>query len=169
MKAGRASTVLAAGVLMALAACSPRLNWREVQLGRLSTLLPCKPDSASRPVVLGGRTLTLEVTGCEADGALFAMSRIQAGDAAQAGAVLQALRQASLENVGMRVVHPQADSGDAQTSLDLLVDGQRQDGSPLQVRFKWLLAGPEVYQIAVYAEHLVGEQTDNLLNEARLR
>jgi hypothetical protein len=162
---------LVSGVLLlaALGACSPSLNWREVQLGRLRTLLPCKPDSASRPVQLGGQTLAMEMKGCEAGGVLFAISRVQATDPAQAPALLQALRLASLQNVHMRTVKPVANSGDGQSSLDLLADGQRTDGSPLQARFKWLLAGAEVYQIAAYAEHLTGEQTDNMVSEMRLQ
>ena len=156
-------------MLATLAACSPRLNWREVQLGRLIALLPCKPDSASRKVVLDGQTLNMDMAGCEASGALFAISRVQAADAVQAGALLPALRQASLDNVQMHDVHPMANSGSTQTSFDLLAEGQRTDGSPLQARFKWLQQGAEVYQLAAYAEHLSAEQTDNLVNEARLR
>lgn len=165
-KCGRALLV---PLLTALAACSPGLNWREVQLGRLTTLLPCKPDRASRTVALAGQSPVMDMAGCEASGALFAISRVQAVDAAQAGALLRALRQASLDTVHARVLRPMANSGDAQTSLDVLAEGQRTDGSPLQVRFKWLQAGAEVYQLAAYAEHLSGEQTDNLVNEARLR
>jgi hypothetical protein len=62
-----------------------------------------------------------------------------------------------------------ANSGDALTSFDVQVDGQRADGTPLQARLKWLLAGPEVYQIAAYAAPLRTEQTENLVTEARIR
>lgn len=169
MKPGASFGALPVLLLAVLAACSPSLNWREVQLGRLGALLPCKPDSASRAVVLSGQTLSMDMAGCEASGTLFAVSRVQAADAVQAGALLRALRQASFDNVHMRAAHPMANTGDAQTSFDLLVDGQRPDGSPLQVRFKWLQAGAEVYQLAAYAEHLTPELTDNLVNESRLR
>jgi hypothetical protein len=66
-------------------------------------------------------------------------------------------------------VHPQAQSGDAQASLDVLVDGQRRDGTALQARFKWLRAGSEVYQIAIYSERLRDEQMDPLISETRIR
>ncbi len=169
MRRSLTRSVLAALLFTSLAACNPTLNWREVQLGKLRTLLPCKPDSATRSVVLAGQTVAMEVSGCEAAGTLFALSRIQSADAAQAAPLLAALRQGSLENVRMRVAQPMADSGDAGTSFDLLVQGQRADGSPLQARFKWLQADAEVYQIAAFADHLAGEQTDNLVSEARLR
>lgn len=161
---------MASGLLLlaALTACSPSLNWREVQLGNLRALLPCKPDTASRPVLLGGQTLVMDMAGCEAAGALYAISRVRAADATQAGALLQAWRQDSVAKFKLRALHPVANSGNEQTSLDLVVDGQRADGSPLQARFKWLQAGADVYQIAAWAGHLDSDQTDNLANEARL-
>jgi hypothetical protein len=151
------------------AACTPTLNWREVQLGHLNTLLPCKPDTATRPIPLAGQTVAMEMAGCEVAGTLFAISRVKAGDASQAVALLAALRAASLTNVQMTAVHPQANSGDVQTSFDVLVDGKRVDGSALQVRFKWQVLGDEVYQIAAYAQSLKLEQTEPLLREVRLR
>jgi hypothetical protein len=152
-----------------LVACAPSLNWRELQLGRLSTLLPCKPDTASRPVELGGQTLTMDMAGCEASGALFAISRIQAANPAQAATLMTSLREARLAHIAQAVVHPVANSGDALTSFDVQVDGRRADGTPLQARFKWLLAEREVYQIAAYAEHLRTEQTESLIAEVRIR
>lgn len=166
---GMGTQLLAAVLLAALAACSPSLNWREVQLGRLQTLLPCKPDSASRNVVLAGQNLSMEVMGCEAEGVLFAISMLRTADVAQAPALLAALRKASLDNVQMREAQSMANSGDADRSTDLLVQGQYPNGSSLQARFKWLQAGEEVYQIAAFAPRLASEQTDNLVSEARLR
>jgi hypothetical protein len=154
---------------LAATACTPSLNWREAHLGRLSILLPCKPDSATRPVPLDGKMVSMEVVGCEAGGALFAVSRILAEDDARAPQLMAALRQASLAQVQTRAVHPQPASGDAQTSLDVEVDGQRPDGSALQARFKWVQTGSELYQIATYAEHLSAEQWEPLISEARIR
>jgi hypothetical protein len=100
---------------------------------------------------------------------LFTISRLQAADATQAGAWMVALRSASLDNVNMTSVHPQANSGDAQTSFDVLVEGKDPKGSPLQARFTWRVLGAEVYQIAAYAPSLKPEQTEPLLREAQLR
>lgn len=163
----RLVSLLLAG--LAAVACTPSLNWREVPLGRLTTLLPCKPDRATRPVTLSGKSVTMEMAGCEAGGAMFAISRIQAGDAAQAPELMAALRQASLAQVQTRVVHPQTVMGDAQTSLDVLVDGKRPDGSALQARFQWVAEGSEVYQVAAYADRLRTEQTEPLFSELRIR
>jgi hypothetical protein len=135
----------------------------------LSTLLPCKPDRATRQVELAGQAVAMDMAGCEADGALFAISRVQASEPAQAAMLLASLRQASLAPIAHAVLQPVANSGDARTSLDVCVDGQAADGRPLQARLKWLLADQEVYQIAAFANRLQAEQTDNLITEARMR
>lgn len=152
-----------------LAACNPQLNWREVRLGRLTTLLPCKPDTASRQIALEGQQLTMDMVGCEVGSALFAISRVQAQDDVQAAALMAALRRASLAVIAKPVVHPVANSGDAMSSFDIQVDGERANGALLQARFKWLLAGQEIYQIAAYAEQLGTAETENLLTAARIQ
>jgi hypothetical protein len=83
--------------------------------------------------------------------------------------MMAALREASLANMGKSVVYPIASTGSAKSSFDVMVDAQREDGTALQAHLKWLLMGREVYQIAVYAERLGKEQTDNFINEVRLR
>ena len=73
-----------------LAACSPTFNWRDVPLApaELTALLPCKPDRASRSVPLGGETLQIEMAGCEAGNATFAVAHARAASPAQAEAWL---------------------------------------------------------------------------------
>ena len=163
------SPLLAWLAAFASVACSPGLNWRVVQLGHLSTVLPCKPDSATRQVLLANQSLAMEMSGCEAADTLFAISRIQAADVAQAQALMAELRQSDLAQVRASAVHPAPNSGDAQTSFDVLVDGKRSDGSVLQARFKWQVFESELYQIAAYGAHLGPEQIDSLVGEARIR
>ncbi|MGJ7492962.1 hypothetical protein [Variovorax sp. ZT4R33] len=91
-------TLAVAPVLAAaLAACSPTFNWREVPVGDagLVAMLPCKPDRATRSVPLGGATVDVEVVGCEAGGATFAVAHARAADTAQAEAWLLAWRAAT--------------------------------------------------------------------------
>ena len=167
----KAARHLAIGCLLAtcLSACTSSLNWRTVQLGQLSTLLPCKPDNATRPVTLGGISVNMEISGCEAGGVLFAISRIQAADVSQAPQLMASLRQASLAQVQANAVHPVANSGNEQTSFDLMADGKRPDGAAMQARFKWLAAGADVYQLAAYGARLGAEQTEPLLSQARIQ
>jgi hypothetical protein len=58
-------------------ACSPSLNWRAVPVQHLVAMLPCKPDQAQRTVDLAATPYTLAVWGCEAGGALFAVSHMR--------------------------------------------------------------------------------------------
>jgi hypothetical protein len=78
-------------------ACSPTFNWREVPVGDagLVVMLPCKPDRATRAMPLGSAAVAVEVVGCEAGGATFAVAHARATDAAQAEAWMAAWRAAT--------------------------------------------------------------------------
>jgi hypothetical protein len=84
-------------LVAALAACSPTFNWREVPVADsgLVALLPCKPDRASRTMPLGAEAVTVEMAGCEAGGATFAVAHARAADLAQAEAWMNAWRAAA--------------------------------------------------------------------------
>ena len=83
----------------ALGACSPVFNWREVPIADdgLVALLPCKPDRATRNLPLGGgnATIAVDMTGCEAGGATFAVAHATAEDAVQAESWMRAWRSAT--------------------------------------------------------------------------
>jgi len=91
-----AALTVAAAVL---AGCSPVFNWREVPIADdgLVALLPCKPDRVTRQLPLGGNSVSVAVdmTGCEAGGATFAVAHASAEDAAQAERWMQAWRAAA--------------------------------------------------------------------------
>ncbi len=61
-------------------------------------LLPCKPDQVTREVSMGGRTRSLSMVGCEADGMTFAVSHVLATDVTEAQAVLEGWKAAVLAN-----------------------------------------------------------------------
>ncbi|MEX8192225.1 hypothetical protein [Comamonas guangdongensis] len=84
------AVILAAGVALALAACSPVLNWRTVQLkdAPLQIALPCEPQTATRPVALGLGTVQLSVLGCEARRATYAVSHFRVAEPARAAETL---------------------------------------------------------------------------------
>jgi hypothetical protein len=153
-----ASILLAA----ALSACSPALNWRNVILGSLRFTLPCKPDQAERNVVLGGVSRTLDMRGCEADGALFAVSRIEVESAGEATVLVQAWRAAALaalQAVPATVADltPPIYRGvpDANPQAWLRAQGRQPRGGDVQAQLGWLVVGREVFHLAVYAPHLV--------------
>ncbi|MFZ3118274.1 MAG: hypothetical protein WA159_08145, partial [Variovorax sp.] len=55
----RAGLAAAFVVAVALSACSPTFNWREVPVGDagLVAMLPCKPDRATRAMPLGAASV----------------------------------------------------------------------------------------------------------------
>lgn len=144
-----------------MAACSPAFNWRQVPLGGLTFSLPCKPDKAEHAVPLAGRQVPLEMRGCEAGGALFAISRAQVGDATAVPAVLQAWRASALAALradasAASVLPAPRHSGvpGLASAAWLQVAGQRPQGGAVQAQLAWLVLGSDIYHLAVYADHL---------------
>lgn len=92
--------VLAAAAL--LGACSPTFNWREVPIADagLTALLPCKADRADRAVPLGAESVKVDMAGCDAGGATFAIAHASANGPAQAEAWLAAWRTATRAQLG---------------------------------------------------------------------
>lgn len=171
----------------ALVACTPALNWREIHLDRLTTLLPCKPDHAQRPVRLGSADLALAMAGCEAAGALFAISHMRASDPQQVSATQSQWQQAALasmratslrqetfklENPAHNVIQirdaasgPQPDG-----TLELLVaDGSRADGTAVQARLVWFAQGSDIFHAAVYGATLNADTYQMLFSGLKLQ
>jgi hypothetical protein len=138
-------------------ACNPTFNWREVRLSEtaLSGLLPCKPDTGSRQVALAGQPLALHMAGCEAGGALFALSAAQLGDAS-ATAVLAQWRASTLANMqaGDVLELPLTAAKAAKLPALTLVraNGKRPDGSAVTLHGLWFAQGREVFHAVVYAD-----------------
>ena len=95
----RARSVWALALAAGLVACSPGLNWRTVPVEQLAALLPCKPDHAERQVELAGTPRTLSMWGCEADGALFAVSHLRVDATAIDAQVITAWQLAAMRNL----------------------------------------------------------------------
>lgn len=94
----------AAALLLAAAACSPTFNWREWRVDDtpLQALMPCKPESATRPVPLAGAgaaPVVLHMHSCEAGGLRFAVAWADMGQPAQVPAALASWRGASLQAI----------------------------------------------------------------------
>lgn len=108
LHAGRRLIIVLAA---ALQACSPALNWREVRFegsGPLRMLLPCKPDRAERPLTMAGHAVALQMIGCDADGATFAVSQVHAADGAAARILLDGWKAAVLAHVRAEAVQTRA-------------------------------------------------------------
>lgn len=164
------------------AACTPALNWRDVTVDRLKVQLPCKADRAQRPVNLHGATLMLDMAGCQAADALFAVSHTHIPDGASVSDVLAAWQIATLEN--MQVKNP-ADTIAAYRATSaamsvtkaavianvaaLQVTGVNPEGSAIEAQLTWFVAGRDVYHMAVYAPAIKPDMTEPLFTQAKLQ
>lgn len=149
------------GVILALSACSPALNWRASHAGpdgALNFLLPCKPDHASRPLPLAGETVELHMQGCEADGILFAVSWAELGDASRSAPVLAQWQAAMLATMRAEVPQTQlfalkgADVMPA--AMRVRASGRRANGSVVQAQGVWFARGTRVFHAVMYADKL---------------
>jgi hypothetical protein len=176
----------AAGLTVATLACSPVLDWREVRLEGLQAMLPCKPDHGERTVQLGTLEVRMQMSGCEAGGALYAISHVRVQGADQAIAAQAAWRSAALANIQASVVQSQTiklgkpstaivvppgeQSLPTDSALDLLsAQGTQPDGKPVQARLVWIAAGDHLYHVAVYGPKLDNERLETLFIDLRLQ
>lgn len=81
------------GVCGLLSACSPTLNWRDVDVGPQTRVqFPCKPDLAERALPLGGGSTRAAMWVCDAGGLSWSATVLDVGDPARLSAVLRESR-----------------------------------------------------------------------------
>lgn len=163
---------LVCGLLaLGLGACSPDLNWREVQLGRLTVLLPCKPDAAQRMVQLAGQEVRVEMRGCAASGTLFAVSHTQLTDANRTSEVLTSWRLGTLAQIQRHEIkespYPKLDSSKVGAETILQVTGIGPDGKPLAAQLAWLVDGDEIFHLAIYAPAIGAAQAEPFFEQVQ--
>ena len=171
------SRAAALAALLGLGACSPTFNWRELRLDGtpLLALMPCKPESATRPVPLAGTPTELHMHSCEAGGLRFAVAWADVGNAARVPVALAAWRSASLQAI--RVAPTPADDAahawsvvvaGAPAVLGLKAQGKYPQGQPVLTRAAYFAQGTQVYQAAVYGAQLPDEAVDPFFAGLRL-
>jgi hypothetical protein len=174
---------------LALAACSPTFNWREVrpENTRLSLLLPCKPDKLQKTVPLGGRPTELTMLGCETGGAIFALAVADVGDAAKVSDVLAQWQRLTLLNMKAEPVattpHPETGSAPQATQVLALkltgatssdpapvlvkARGKRADGSEVIGQAAYFAQGAQIFQVLVYADKLTPELSETYFSSLK--
>jgi len=137
--------------------CSPGLNWRTLAMGRLTVLLPCKPDQAERNVVLAKQTLAMEMVGCEAEGAMFAISHVQAQNAQVLEALLADWQASALAQMRAGPAAPSPAQTLGRHPLPMLLmnaQGQDASGKAVQARLAWVRDGLDLFHFALYSPHI---------------
>lgn len=148
----------AVAAVLALQACSPALNWREVRLGAgpLLALFPCRPDQGGQSVALGERTVKMSMMGCEAGGAMFTLAqveRVSSDDDEVLVTLWQSGTLASMQGVQTSEAPFLLKKVRASPApRQIRAAGKRADGSAVVLRAAWFVVGGAVYQAAVYAD-----------------
>ncbi|WP_432240415.1 hypothetical protein [Herbaspirillum robiniae] len=146
----------ALAALLALAACSPRYNWREASDNgaHFVVLLPGKPATVTRPVDLDGPTVDMSMTAAEAGGATFAVGTAELADAAAAVKALDAMSTALLNNIGGRpqgtALLPGKTDGFSR-SIDLDAHGAA-GGRPLRLVARLAARDRRIYQVLILGD-----------------
>ncbi|QCB47375.1 hypothetical protein [Hydrogenophaga sp. PAMC20947] len=144
--------------LIGVAACSPTFNWRELRPEDtpLEALMPCKPESATRPVPLLGAPIQLHMYSCETGGLTFAIAWAELAEAGQVRAALSQWQTASLaaiqvkptdserhENWAVKVAGAAEVQGVKAQGIDHL-------GQKLHSQMAYFWKDRKIYQAAIY-------------------
>lgn len=163
----------AVALLLAASACSPTFNWRELRVDGtpLLALLPCKAESATRPVPLtgaGAPPSELHMHSCEAGDLRFAVAWADVGQASQVAPALSAWRSASLQAIRASGSDWSAALAGAEALQGVQAQGTDPQGHAVQTRALYFARGTQVFQAAVYGPRLPDEVLDAFFSGLQL-
>jgi hypothetical protein len=154
--------LLALLAALALAACSPKFNWRDYRSpdAPFVVMFPDKPDTHTRDVDLNGLKVKMTMTAVQIDGAMFAVGTGEAPDAAQAQAALEAMKTALVNNIGATVTKETRTAG-----IDIEATGVRA-GKPMQLIGRFVARDKRFYQVIVMGpkSDMPPEQTEMFMS-----
>jgi hypothetical protein len=153
--------------LLALAACTPTFNWREVGVEStpLKAMLPCKPDKLERRLEFApGRELVLHAMGCEAGHATFAVLYTELPMAGELAEVLLRWKSANLAaskaTVRSETAFQPAGAIGLPQSVQVRAEGQRADGRTVQSQSAYFGRGTQAFQAVIYAPRITSEMSE---------
>lgn len=165
---------LALAALLAAAACSPALDWREFQpegSGIVATF-PCKPDRHARTVRLAVQTVRIELLACGADDTQFAVSYFDLDDPAKVSTALAELQTLAAGNLGAQQRHERPAQVPGMTpnpqAAHLRLEGRQPDGSTVQEEAVFFAKGLRIYQATVLGRSLRPGAAETFLAGLRL-
>lgn len=189
--AGRCTALLAAGLL---AACSPKLDWRQVavQGTPLRVQLPCDPQLATKAVELGQGlgVVQMSMLGCDADYATYAVSHFLVQEPSRAAEMLSYWQAAVLGQMnpgapgqapaGARQLHAKEDGPflpagalNLPQSLRTTFDGVGPQGWKLTAHAVWFARmepqGARLYHAVIYSDKLRTEQANDFFASLQLQ
>ena len=167
--------VLVAATVLALSACSPTFNWRDVRIEktRLGVLMPCKPEKAQKAVVMAGSPTQVNLIGCDSGGVTFAVSVADVGDVAKVAPALAQWQTATQLN--MKVVQGAGQAVRTEpfklARAEVLPKvvrvsalGQRADGTAVVGQAAYFAQGLQVFQAVMYAAEIKPETLETFFS-----
>lgn len=158
---------------LALAACSPALDWRQARSadGVVEVLFPCRPQLHERRVALAGGQVKLSLMACDTGGQTWGLASAELSDPARHARALDELAAAAGANLlavpcsrALQVAGAMAHPG----SRRLVVDGRRPDGQPAQMQMAVFVHGTRVYQATVLGAQLPEDAADTYIDSLRV-
>lgn len=165
----------AAAATVALAACSPKYNWRDYMSpdAPYRVLFPGKPATYTRSVELDGMRVDMTMTATEVEGAMYAVGAAQAPTAAQAQAALGAMKTALVRNIGATATQEKSSAtasvsgatSSASATNDVTADGVL-NGVPMRLVGHFEARGQRFYQVIVVgpAKSVAPEPTEQFIS-----
>ena len=154
-------------LVLAMSACSPALNWREVRGNDApyTVLLPAKPTTFARPVNLGGIQVEMSMTAAEVDDMNFAVASAKIADAAQRQAALAAMQTAMLRNIGSAQHSEKAVTLKGGVPATEVVASGKAGNATVVLHARFAMHGDHVYQAIALgpAAHLSDETAETFL------
>lgn len=158
----------------ALCACSPALDWREMQAegSGVVAAFPCKPDRHARSVPLAGQTVRIEMLVCSAGGATFGLSFFDAGEPARVSDTMIELQRLTVANIA--ATNPQSvplqvpGMTPNPNALRMRLQGRGPDGTVLSEHAGFFVKGVRVYQATVLGKSVPPEVADTFFAALRL-
>ena len=164
---------VAAVFLVAMAACTLALDWRQAHLegSGVAMLFPCRPDRHERAVQLAGVGLRMQMHSCRAARASFSLAYVDAAQPAQVGPLLDELRGRAVANIaGVGAVRPFAVPGATpnERSAQLRVEGRLPDGSEITEHAAFFVKGLRVYQATALGKAVPAEAVETFFGAIKV-
>lgn len=159
-------TFLACALALAAAACTPSLNWREIQPegSELFAMFPCKPERFARRLTLAGEAVEMRMSSCDVDGVTYAVAHASLQDPSKINPALGELQAAAVRNLGGTATEAALPGINGMTPNDLAkridVAGRGSDGAAVQEQAVFFVKGLRVYQASVIGAKLDAEAAE---------
>ncbi len=156
----------------ALAACSPKFNWRDYTSkdAPFQVMFPDKPATHTRTIDLDGMKVEMTMTAAQVDSTTFAVGAAQAPDAGKAEAALAAMKAALVKNIGATIKSEKSAKAANGASIDIDAVGM-QKGTPMRLVAHFESRNTRFYQVIVMGKEkdLSKENVEQFMSSFKLQ